>query len=440
MGKYQGYENYKESGVEWLGEIPKHWEAKRLKQLTKLIDGDRGKNYPNESDLEDDGIPFLSTDNIKSNIFVFSQRTKFITVEKFESLSRGKLAKNDLVVTMRGTIGQTALFSNVPYETAFINAQMIIVRPTNVSAEFLKYISMSALWSKQLDFYSYGTAQQQLSGAILGILCLSLPPIHEQELIAHFLDRKTSQIDALIAKKEALLEKLDEKRTALISHAVTKGLDPNVPMKDSGVEWLGEIPAHWTVSKARFVSSIFVPQRNKPELNSDEGLPWLTMDDMSNERIKETLFKVSDVAFKIAGSKMLKKNSVIASCIGNFGICAINDVDVIINQQLQAFIPFSTIIPEYLCEIVRISNDYFKMIATAATVVYVNQTGFANMPILIPSKEEQEEIVNFIALKRTKIDQQKAKVKEAIALLKEYRTALITNAVTGKIDLRQEAA
>jgi type I restriction enzyme, S subunit len=440
MGKYQGYENYKESGVEWLGEIPKYWEAKRLKQLTKLIDGDRGKNYPNESDLEDDGIPFLSTDNIKSNIFVFSQRTKFITVEKFESLSRGKLAKNDLVVTMRGTIGQTALFSNVPYETAFINAQMIIVRPTNVSAEFLKYISMSALWSKQLDFYSYGTAQQQLSGAILGILCLSLPPIHEQELIAHFLDRKTSQIDALIAKKEALLEKLDEKRTALISHAVTKGLDPNVPMKDSGVEWLGEIPAHWTVSKARFVSSIFVPQRNKPELNSDEGLPWLTMDDMSNERIKETLFKVSDVAFKIAGSKMLKKNSVIASCIGNFGICAINDVDVIINQQLQAFIPFSTIIPEYLCEIVRISNDYFKMIATAATVVYVNQTGFANMPILIPSKEEQEEIVNFIALKRTKIDQQKAKVKEAIALLKEYRTALITNAVTGKIDLRQEAA
>jgi type I restriction enzyme, S subunit len=109
-------------------------------------------------------------------------------------------------------------------------------------------------------------------------------------------------------------------------------------------------------------------------------------------------------------------------------------VDAILKEIYYSRCP--TIIPEYLCEIARISNDYFKMIATAATVVYVNQSGFANMPILLPPKEEQEEIVNFTVLKTTKIDQQKVKDKEAIALLKEYRTALITNAVTGKIDVR----
>ncbi|MFM6157058.1 MAG: restriction endonuclease subunit S [Sphaerospermopsis kisseleviana] len=215
----------KDSGIEWLGAIPKHWEVKRLKQVTKLIDGDRGKNYPNENDLQDEGIPFLSTENIKFNTFDFSQRTKFITLEKFESLSRGKLIQNDLVVTMRGTIGQTALFHKVPYETAFINAQMIIVRPTNIFAEFLKYISMSVLWAKQLDFYSYGTAQQQLSGAILGILRLGFPPLDEQEKIARFLDQKTAQIDEQKTKIQQAIDLLKEYRTALITNAVTGKID-----------------------------------------------------------------------------------------------------------------------------------------------------------------------------------------------------------------------
>ncbi|MFM6137125.1 MAG: restriction endonuclease subunit S [Sphaerospermopsis kisseleviana] len=215
----------KDSGIEWLGAIPNHWEVKRLKQVTKLIDGDIVKNYPNENDLQDEGIPFLSTENIKFNTFDFSQRTKFITLEKFESLSRGKLIQNDLVVTMRGTIGQTALFHKVPYETAFINAQMIIVRPTNIFAEFLKYISMSVLWAKQLDFYSYGTAQQQLSGAILGILRLGFPPLDEQEKIARFLDQKTAQIDEQKTKIQQAIDLLKEYRTALITNAVTGKID-----------------------------------------------------------------------------------------------------------------------------------------------------------------------------------------------------------------------
>jgi type I restriction enzyme, S subunit len=442
MGKYRGHEKYKDSGVEWLGEIPNHWQLKRLRFIleSQLVNGLFKKRE------------FWGTGNLIVNVFDVYTENSIVNISSLDrvecnddDLQRYSAKHGDFFLVRSSLklegIGKSASLLN-PEEEMVFECHLIRGRPDQkqIDPKLLILYLNCQLTRSLLVSRANQVTMTTIDQSKFKDIHIPLPPLDEQESIAHFLDRKTSQIDALVAKKEALLEKLDEKRTALISHAVTKGLDPNVSMKDSGVEWLGEIPEHWIVSKARFASSIFVPQRNKPELNSDEGLPWVTMDDMSSERIKETLFKVSDIAFKIAGSKMLKKNSVIASCIGNFGICAINDVDVIINQQLQAFIPFSTIIPEYLCEIVRISNDYFKMIATAATVVYVNQSGFANMPILLPPKEEQEEIVNFTVLKITKIDQQKAKVKEAIALLKEYRTALITNAVTGKIDVRQEAS
>jgi type I restriction enzyme, S subunit len=204
--------------------------------------------------------------------------------------------------------------------------------------------------------------------------------------------------------------------------------------KDSGVEWLGEIPEHWKVTRAKFVSEIFVPQRNKPELNLDDGLPWLTMDDMLGDRVSQTKFKVTKEASINAGSKSLKKGSVIASCIGNFGVCTINDVDVIINQQLQAFIPNSHIIPEYLRELVKISSDYFQMIATAATVIYVNQAGFANMPITLPPLDEQEAIARFLDHKTKQIDDLIAKKETLIEKLDEKRTALISHAVTKGLD------
>ncbi|WP_427158317.1 restriction endonuclease subunit S [Aliinostoc sp. HNIBRCY26] len=204
--------------------------------------------------------------------------------------------------------------------------------------------------------------------------------------------------------------------------------------KDSGVEWLGKIPEHWKVTRAKFVSDIFVPQRNKPELNLDDGLPWLTMDDMLGDRVSHTKFKVTKEASINAGSKSLKKGSVIASCIGNFGVCTINDVDVIINQQLQAFIPNSHIIPEYLRELVKISSDYFQMIATAATVIYVNQAGFANMPITLPPPDEQEKIARFLDHKTKQIDDLIAKKEALIEKLDEKRTALISHAVTKGLD------
>src|SRR5690606_7978297 len=243
--------------------------------------------------------------------------------------------------------------------------------------------------------------------------------------IARFLDHETARIDALIEEQQRLIELLKETRQAVISHAVTKGLDPTVPMKDSGVEWLGEVPAHWVVSRAKLVSDIFVPQRNKPELNDSEGIAWVTMEDMNGGYISATNLKVTELAADEAGSKVLKKGAVIASCVGRFGIVAINAVDVVINQQLQAFEP-RKIKAEYLRSIVSLSKEYFELIGTAATLVYVNQQGFENLPVLVPSASEQESICLYVDEANARFDALLSQSFESIQLLQERRSALIS--------------
>ncbi|WP_270665227.1 MULTISPECIES: restriction endonuclease subunit S, partial [unclassified Aeromonas] len=263
-----------------------------------------------------------------------------------------------------------------------------------------------------------------------------LPPIEHQVTIAAFLDYETARIDQLIARQRQLIELLKEKRQAVISHAVTKGLNPNVPMKDSGVEWLGQVPEHWVVTRAKIVSEIFVPQRNKPELNdSGDGVHWATMEDMKNDEINETKKFVSKSAFDEAGSKVLKKGAVVASCVGNFGVATVLNIDVVINQQLQAYIP-KAIMATYLRDLIVCSKVYFDLVGTAATLVYVNQEGFGNLPILLPPIAEQEEIEQKIDRSKAKFDRAIEKGRILVELLQERRTALISAAVTGKIDLR----
>ncbi len=301
-------------------------------------------------------------------------------------------------------------------------------------------IQFSGLILEQLKLMSNATTIDVIYSETLKEVWLTLPPLCDQVIISNFLDRETRRIDALVEEKNRFIGLLKEKRQALISHAVTKGLDPTVKMKDSGVEWLGEVPEHWEVLTAKRVSSIFIPQRNKPDLNQDgEGVYWVTMDDMKGDEILQTNLCVSADSAKIAGSKCLGKGAVIASCVGNFGIASINLVNVIINQQLQAFIPKETIIAKFIFYSVVSSKAYFEQVGTSTTLTYVNQQGFENLPLTLTSIEEQSDVVNFLDRETTKIDALITETQNSIALLKEHRNALISAAVTGKIDVRAVA-
>jgi type I restriction enzyme S subunit len=287
----------------------------------------------------------------------------------------------------------------------------------------------------QIKVQGKGSIMHGLNSAIVKSLSLPIPPTTEQNSILNFLEHETAKIDTLIDKQQQLIQLLKEKRQAVISHAVTKGLNPDAAMKDSGVEWLGEVPEHWDVTRAKYVSNIFVPQRNKPELNDSEGIAWATMEDMKQQYIESTSRFVTTDSALVAGSKLLKAGSVIASCVGNFGVTAINKIDVIINQQLQAFQP-NCIKAEYLQAIVSLSKQYFELIGTAATLVYVNQEGFENLPVLLPLEKEQKDICDYVQQKNLKFQRLIEQSALQVSLLQERRTALISAAVTGKIDVR----
>lgn len=422
------YSTYKDSGGEWIGDIPDHWSANPLKRAFKI----EGGSTPTPDEVNWDGdITWVTPADLSglSSLFLdASKRT--ITAAGLASCGTTLLPAGSLILSTRAPIGSLAI---ALIKVCTNQGCKGLVPNADTSSAYFAYVLLTA--KAELNNRGKGTTFLEISGDELGRFVVPTPSFPEQTQIARFLDHETARIDALIEEQLRLIELLKEKRQAVISHAVTKGLDPTVPMKDSGVEWLGEVPAHWVVSRAKLVSDIFVPQRNKPELNDSEGIPWVTMEDMNGGYISATNLKVTELAAREAGSKVLKKGAVIASCVGRFGIVAINAVDVVINQQLQAFEP-RKIKAEYLRSIVSLSKEYFELTGTAATLVYVNQQGFENLPVLVPSAGEQESICLYIDEANARFDALLSQSFESIQLLQERRSALISAAVTGKIDVR----
>jgi len=416
--KYQAYPEYKDSGTEWLGKVPSHWEIKRLGSFfEERRDKVSDKDYAPLSVTMHGIVPQLET-----------------AAKTDAGDSRKLVLKNDFVINSRSDRKGSSGVSSLNGSVSLISTVLV---PKNIQPTFVHHLLRSQPFQEEYYRFGKGIVADLWSTnySEMKNILIPGPPKDEQLKIANFLDRETAKIDTLIEKQQQLIKLLKEKRQAVISHAVTKGLNPNAKMRDSGVDWLGEVPEHWEVTRAKFVSDIFVPQRNKPELNDSHGIAWATMEDMKDIYIERTRRYVEDKAAKIAGSKTLRANSVIASCVGNFGVASINKIDVIINQQLQAFIP-KVIKAEYLREIISISKTYFELIGTAATLIYVNQQGFENLPVLIPPTEEQENIISKVKLECCKFDNLIQKAEKAIELIQERRIALISAAVIGKIDVR----
>ncbi|ACR67753.1 restriction endonuclease subunit S [Edwardsiella ictaluri] len=220
----------KDSGVEWLGEVPEHWTISTLKHHAKFIDGDRGSEYPNDNDLVDDGVVFLSSKNI-SNWEINIDDANYISREKFNRLNRGKAINGDVIVKVRGStgrIGELAIFETerLNKSTAFINAQMMIIRLKNsFNNRFLCNVAQGHYWMEQLNVGAYGTAQQQLNNAIFSGMIMVVPPIDEQLTINKFLELEIKRFDGLIKNTSNMIQLIQERRTALISAAVTGKID-----------------------------------------------------------------------------------------------------------------------------------------------------------------------------------------------------------------------
>jgi type I restriction enzyme, S subunit len=442
MGQYQGYEKYKESGVEWLGDIPKHWDAKRLKFISQKVQTGTTPPSNREEYYQDGDVNWFAPSDFSEDNLYLKEAKKKINRKALEDgivkqIPRGSI----LIIGIGATLGKVGLLDVDATSNQQVNA---ILLNRNINSTFVAYFLL--VLQEIMKIISNSTTLGILNQEKTKQIPLTIPPLDEQESIAHFLDRKTSQIDALIAKKEALLEKLDEKRTALISHAVTKGLDPNVPMKNSGVEWLGDIPKHWTPIKLKYLCSLLRDGTHLPPPRVTTGVPLLSVRNIINGKfvnldddslISEEDFKELNKSFEIY------ENDIVLATVGaTLGKVAVVEKmpKFTIQRSIAVLRP-----KEGKCLFKFLF--YFLKSPDFQNLLWMN-TGFSAQPgiylgslqnffILMPTLIEQEKIVEYLDRKTQEIDRQKAKVKAAIKLLKEYRTALITNAVTGKIDVRQ---
>lgn len=432
---YPVYPEMRDSGVPWLGEIPGHWQLKRLKNVTSH--NDEALEESTEPDFELEYVD-ISSVNLVDGI----TKTENMVFEKSPSRAR-RIARNGdtIISTVRTYLKAIAAIKNAP-RNLVVSTGFAVIRPRTLAPEFLSYFLQSSGFVGDVVAYSNGVSYPAINPSDLVRLPAIEPPHPEQQTIARFLDHKTAQIDALIAKKEALLQKLAEKRTALISQAVTRGLDPAVPMRDSGVAWLGKIPAHWEIKRQRFLigmNSGMTPHTGTPEF-WDGDIPWVSPKDMKVEWISGSIDTLTEEALAKTAIQTFASGHVLIVVRGmilahSFPV-AINMLPVTINQDMKAI--STTLDPAYLAILLRgIKDVILSLVEEAAHGTKVMRTDlFKNIRLPVPPSAEQEAIVDAVKRVVDETDLMVKRVSSAIDKLKEYRAALITAAVTGKIDVR----
>lgn len=428
MAKYEQYAEYKDSGVEWLGAIPSHWEAKRLGQFfnerrEKVSD----KDYAALSVTMKGIVPQLEN------------------AAKSDAGDNRKLVlKNDFVINSRSDRKGS---SGVSLLNGSVSLISIVLEPRNISPKFVHHLLRS--YPFQEEFYRHGKGivadlWSTNSSEMKNILIPTIP-IDEQNQIASFLDHETAQIDTLIEKQKTLIELLKEKRQAVISHAVAKGLNPDAPMKDSGVEWVETIPEHWKAYKLGYCASVgngATPSRDNLNFWKDGSISWLNSSKINDVIIHEAYQFITPLAKLKTSVHPVQKNDILMAITGEGqtrGRVAICKLDATINQHLACIrITNEELGYEYLYY--WLNSNYerirFESSGAGSTKGAITCGNITSYPVLIPPKKEQQEIVEYLKEKNEIFDTLMNSAEQAIQLMQERRTALISAAVTGKIDVR----
>jgi type I restriction enzyme S subunit len=442
LRRYRPYPAYKDSGVEWLGEIPEHWEVKPLKAVSALQTGlTLGKEYQESSLVT---RPYLRVANVQDGYISLDDVAEVSLPEK--DSSRYELRFGDVLMTEGGDydkLGRGCVWENQVQHCLHQNHIFAVrPRPSHLIPEFLS-LTMGSSYGKA---YFTATSKQSTNLASTNSTKLRnfpfpLPGESEQNAIAIFLNRETARIDALVAKKQRLIELLQEQRTALITRAVTKGLDGSVPMKESGVEWLGEIPADWEVKKIKRLCLVRRGASPRPIEDQvyfdDEGeYAWVRIADVtaSERYLEETTQRLSELGR--SKSVPLDPGELFVSIAGTVGKPIITRIKCCIHDGFVYFV-YLRESREYLYYLFSCGEPY-KGLGKLGTQLNLNTDTIGDIYLPRPSMVEQERIVSYLDAEAAKINALIGKVLDAITKLGELRAALISAAVTGKIDVREE--
>jgi len=444
--RYRPYTAYRDSGIEWPSRIPAHWKSRRLKDHGHLI---AGAGFPPRYQGNDEEVlPFYKVADLSASTDGRHMGPAPNTVS-FEVAATLKAAVIPRASIIYAKIGAALLLNRRRLTAAPCcidnNMSAFVPRQGQLAPKWAFY------WATTVDFAALanpGAVPSLSEGDQAGIPML-IPPLGEQRAIAAFLDRETTKIDALVAKKDRLIGLLQEKRTTLITHTVTRGLDPSTPTKDSGVEWLGSIPAHWDVKRTKFAATLrsgHTPSRQKPEYWRDCTIPWFGLADVwqlrdgSVEEVTETTEKISEVGLTNSAATLLPKGTVILSRTASVGFSAVLGVDMATTQDFVNWICGPTLRPPYLLYAFRAMAPELRRLTMGSThqTIYMPDVGRFSTPV--PPLQEQDRIVAFIRQETAAIDTLVTTIRKAIDHLNELRTALISAAVTGKIDVRESAS
>ncbi len=434
------YPAYTPSGVAWLGDVPEHWEIKRLKYQCSIND----ETLPENTDPE---YELLYVDISSVNPVQGIVQKEPMIFENAPSRARRIVKDGDTIVsTVRTYLRAISPIKN-PESNLIVSTGFAVIRPKGIDKNYLSTVIKAPYFIEEVVSRSVGVSYPAINSSEIGMIPIPLPPLTEQHAIAAFLDRETGRMDTLIAKKRRLLELLKEQRAALISRAVTKGLDASVKLKPSGVAWLGDVPEHWEIKKSRFLFS-FVSggTPSTEELNYWNGdIPWVSSKDMKRFCIDDTEDHITDQAVSESATKIIPQNTlllVMRSGILQHSIPAcIIKKEMTINQDIKAFLPLKPLFPEYYALFIQGNQQQLltEWRKEGATVESLDMELIKNFTFPVPPLHEQQAIAAHLDRETAKLDALAAKVEIVIARLAEYRTALISAAVTGKIDVRTTA-
>jgi len=441
MTKYQQYAEYQDSGVEWLGEIPIHWFNTKVK-YEAYVKARVGWHGLKSDDFTDEGPYLVTGSDFKGTNIDWSQ-CYHCDEPRYEQDPYIQLREGDLLITKDGTIGKVALVSNLKDgEKATLNSGIFVVRPlrNNFSTKFYFWLLQSKVFKEFVDFNKTGSTIVHLYQDTFVNFEYTSPNLEDQLQIANFLDHETAKIDSLIEKQQQLIELLKEKRQAVISHAVTKGLNPNVSMKDSGVEWLGQVPEHWTLKSYRHASRIYRGKfghrpRNDPAFYDGE-YPFIQTGDVARaEKFITTYSQTLNEKGKEV-SQLFPKGTLMMAIAANIGDLAILGFEAYAPDSVVGFKPNDDIDLEFLRYSFMAALPALEQTSTQSTQANLNIERIGAVHGVFPSFDEQKKIVNHLDDLLEKYRVIRIEMDKAIQLLQERRIALISAAVTGKIDVR----
>jgi type I restriction enzyme, S subunit len=447
------YPKYRNGGVDWIGRVPAHWSRTRIKHAAlpgakTFIDGD----WIEAPYITDGGVRLIQCGNVGTGIFE-EQGFRYVSEATFRELDCTEVKSDDVLIcrlqSSRTILAGRACLAPQLGVKMITSVDNCILKPSSdFDPRYIVYQLTTQAYLSFIEVVARGGTRDRVSRSMLGDIELIAPPVNEQSLIAEFLDRETAKIDALINEQRRLIELLTEKRQAVISHAITKGLNPLAPTKPSGIEWLGDLPEHWQITKLAYLLRETPKNGISPEITADGTTPTFSIAAVRNGTVDiDNHIKYASLDLDDALPYLVKRADILVlrgsgskDLVGTVGIVVDDPPENCIYPDILIRIrPNRLVLPRYLVECLNsiALRPQIRMAAqTAAGIWKISGGSLQAIRMPCPPIKEQQEIEDYLRIELSTLDTLTAESERGIDLLQERRTALISAAVTGKIDVR----